>query len=71
MKEIDVVITKHGGWPGAFSSCQASAKGSTHGPKVAAADYPVRGETLAFAAEDQAAYGAPQKTEPEDELPLV
>jgi hypothetical protein len=59
-KEIDVVIEKHGGWPGAFA----------HGANVSAAAAPVGKETLAFAAEEQAAYGAPIETASEDELPL-
>lgn len=59
MAEIDPVIKKHGGWPGAFA----------HGANVSATPAPVREETLTYAAEEQAAYGATKKPDSEDELP--
>jgi len=57
MAEIDVVIEKHGGWPGAFSSSAALAKEDATAPAPVAAGKPK-------------APPADLGLHPEDELPL-
>jgi hypothetical protein len=65
MTEIDGVIANHGGWPGAFACATTTAP---------AYEASAREETLAFAAEEQAPYGAAKQSDlgirTEDELPL-